>query len=68
MVLPSPIPVTQTAESLKWAQNDARGASYLSLCQNLTMKNMLASAFLQRKYPKRVPYDYSNPAVEGKCN
>ena len=49
---------------LKWTQNYAGGANYLSHCQNLTMKYALAPAFLRRKYLKRVPYDYANPAVE----
>ena len=49
MFLPPPIPVIQTAEGLKWAQNDARGASYLSLCQNLTKKDALAPASLHLK-------------------
>ena len=52
------------SRSLKWTQNHAEGANYLSHCQNLTMKYALAPAFLRRKYLKRVPYDYSNPAVE----
>ena len=41
-----------------------RGAIYFSSCQNLTMKDALALASLRRKYPNRVLYDYSNPAVE----
>ena len=64
MFLPPPILVIQTSEGIHWAQNDAGGASYLSLYRNLTMKDALAPASFRRKYPKRVPYGYSNPAVE----
>ena len=65
MFLPPPILVMQTAASLKWAKNDAWGISYLILCQKLTMKDALEPAFLRWNYLKRVPYDYSNPVVEG---
>ena len=61
--LPPPIPVTQTESGLKWMQNDSGGAVYLSLHQNIAMKDSLKPASARNKYPVEITYD-SNPAVD----
>lgn len=59
--LPPPIPVTQTTTGLKWVRNDEGGAKYLSLTQNLAMREVLKPVSTKGKV---IPYDYSNPAVD----
>ena len=56
-------PVAQTKDGLRWVADD-KGATYLTLYQNLSMKDDLTPSSALRKYPRGVPYDYSNPAVK----
>ena len=61
--LPPPIPIVQTTDGLKWVTDD-KGATYLTLCQNLAMKDAVAPPSTVKKYKQGgIPYDYSNPAV-----
>ena len=61
--VPPPIPVVQTQTELKWASNDT-GATYLTLSQNVTMKDALQPESARKKYLNEMPYDFSNPAVD----
>ena len=49
---------------MKWVQNDAGGAKYLTLHRNLAMNGALRPASARHKYPTELPYDYSSPAVD----
>ena len=60
--LPPPIPLSQSVSGLKWAKSDSSGAIYLSLTQNLAMRDTLKTESMSKKF-KDIPYDYSNPAV-----
>ena len=62
--LPPPIPAIQTTTGRKWANNDVGGASYLTLNQNIAMKDALKSDSARKKYPNEMPYDFSNPVVD----
>ena len=50
-------------DGLRWVTDD-KGDTYLTLYQSLSMKDDLTPSATLRKYPKGVPYDYSNPAVK----
>ena len=60
--LPPPLAVAQTKDGLLAVVDDKKG-KYLSLHQNLSMRGQLSS-FGNRRFPKGIPYDFSNPAVK----
>ena len=59
--LPPPLSVLRKDGLLKWVKGDSE-AHYLSLTQNIAMKDQLNSAII-KKYPI-IPYDYSCPSVQ----
>ena len=59
--LPSPLPVMQTPNGLKWASCDKR-ATYLPLLQNIHIRKSLPSPS-QPRAQSLLPYDYSCPSI-----
>lgn len=61
--LPPPTPVIHTRNGIEWAKDD-KDATYLSLCQNISLRYTLMSNQATKKYPKGIPYNYSCPSVK----
>ena len=61
--LPPPIPVAHTLMGVEWVKDD-KDAKYLSLYQNMSLRNTLMPSQASKKYPKGLPYDYSCPSVK----
>ena len=48
---------------VEWVKDD-KDAKYLSLYQNMSLRNTLMPSQASKKYPKGLPYDYSCPSVK----
>ena len=64
--LPPPLPLQNSkTDGLVWASDDKDG-TYLSLFQNIDLKENLKSKRASDTYPKGLPYDFSCPSVDAR--
>ena len=61
--LPPSLPVVHTCNGIEWEKDD-KDATYLSLCQNISLQNILMPDQDTKKFPKEILYDYSCPSVD----